>query len=226
MKFSLACLAAVTVNALDDPDRKYTNKNTFMVSNPPKWWNNHGAEKRHQQLVRNTDKLFDAHFPGMKAEEKLKLLYEDLINDAFRIKGSCEPGSSRKRRAFTDQEEGDDEAAAEEEVDQDPLEDDSNSKTRKVVGEINADAKKYNLNVARWIKYEVYDLGGECEFLGLKMLRRTDRLRHYMYYAYCKQVDREQDFCDFFWGKWNGAHPRDHKKPINKYPAPARPENL
>ena len=168
MKFSLACLAAVTVNALENPDRKYTNKNTFMVSNPPKWWNKHDAAKRHQQLERNTGKFFDAHFPDMKASNRLKPLFADLIADAAKIKDSCEPGSSRRRRAFTAQMEGDDAVV---EDDQDPLEDDSNSKTRKVVGEITSDAAKYALNVARWIKYEVYDLGGECEFLGFKMVR-------------------------------------------------------
>ena len=166
MKFSLACLAAVTANALEDPDRKFTNKNTFMVSNPPKWWNKHSAEKRHQQLERNTDRFFDSHFPGMKAEDNLKLLFVDLISDAARIKGSCEQDSSRKRRAFTDKEEGDDEEADVD--DEDPMTVGTN--TRKVVGEIVPDAKKYALNVARWIKYEVYDLGGECEFLGLRMV--------------------------------------------------------
>jgi len=224
MKFSLACLAAAAVNALEDPDRKYTNKNTFMVSKPPKWWNKHSADKRHEMLEKNTNRFFSTHFPGMLAESNLKPLFEDLIADAERIKGSCEPGPSRKRRGFTATEEGDNVDATDD--DTDPLEDDSNSKTRKVVGEIKADAQKYALNVARWIKYEVYDLGGECEFLGLRMLTRTDRLRHFLYYAYCKQVDREQDFCDFFWGKWNGKHPRNHGAPLNKYPRPERSEHL
>ena len=43
-----------------------------------------------------------------------------------------------------------------------------------------------------------------------------------MYYAYCKQVDDQQDFCDFFLGKFGGVHPRKHGKPENKYPRPSR----
>jgi len=225
MKFSLAFLAAVAVNAQEDDDKKFSNKNTFMVSNPPQWWNKHTAQKRMDWNVKNTNKFFSMHFAGMKAEDNLKPLFEDLLEDAARIKTECSQLGNRKRRAFTaDEEEHQEDATADE---GDPMTTTSASDgTRKVTGDIKADAKKYTLNVARWIKYEVYDLGGECEFLGKRMLVRTDRLRFYVHYAYCKQVDVDQDFCDWFWTKYDGVHPRTHGKPGKKYPRPDRPSEL
>ena len=170
MKFSLACLAAVAVNAQEDDDKKFSNKNTFMVSNPPKWWNKHSADKRMEWLEKNTNKFFNMHFDGMKAEDNLKPLFEDLLDDAARIKTECSQLGNRKRRAFTaDEDEGQEDAVADE---GDPMAPDTSAAngTRKVTGDIKNDAKKYTLNVARWIKYEVYDLGGECEFLGKRMV--------------------------------------------------------
>jgi len=225
MKLSLACLAAVAVNAQEDDDKKFSNKNTFMVSNPPKWWNKHSSDKRMDWLEKNTNKFFSMHFDGLTAESQLKPLFEDLLEDATRIKTECSQLGNRKRRAFTADEEEGQEYAVDDEGD--PMDNQSAAGgTRKVTGDIKADAKKYTLNVARWIKYEVYDLGGECEFLGKRMLVRTDRLRFYVHYAYCKQVDVDQDFCDWFWTKFDGVHPRKHGQPIRKYPRPLRPVHL
>jgi len=173
MKFSLACLAAVAVNAQEDDDKKFSNKNTFMVSNPPKWWNKHSADKRMEWLEKNTNKFFKMHFDGTKAEDNLKPLFEDLIADAKRIEISCDSSDvSRKRRAFSadDEDENDDGDATADEGD--PMDADTSAAngTRKVTGAIKKDAKRHSLNIARWIKYQVYDQGGECEFLGLRMV--------------------------------------------------------
>merc|ERR1712128_338218 len=153
----------------EDDDKKFSNKNTFMVSNPPQWWNKHNAQKRMDWNVKNTNKFFSMHFAGMKAEDNLKPLFEDLLEDAARIKTECSQLGNRKRRAFTaDEEEGQEESTADE---GDPMTATSASDgTRKVTGDIKADAKKYTLNVARWIKYEVYDLGGNASSLASECL--------------------------------------------------------
>ena len=175
MKFSLACLAAVAVNAQEgDDDKKFSNKNGFMNSSPPKWWNKHSSDKRMEWLEKNTNKFFKMHFDGTKAEDNLKPLFEDLIADARRIEISCDSSDvSRKRRAFSadDEEENDDGDATADEGD--PMDADTSAAngTRKVTGAIKKDAKRHSLNIARWIKYQVYDQGGECEFLGLRMVR-------------------------------------------------------
>lgn len=226
MKVSLACLAAVTVAAPEE--KKFVNKSKFMTSEPPKWWNKIPAvPDRFEWNQDNTDKLFSIHFAGKPASVHLKKSFEDLLEDAIRIKSSCSSG--RKRRAFSndDEQEDDYDEDSYEDEEGDPMADTNGDiATRKVVGNIKKDIKKYTLNIARWIKYEVYDLGGECEFLGHKMLARTDRLRWYAHYAYCKQVDESQSFCKGYYDKFDGVHPREHGKPLKKFPAPERPSHL
>ena len=47
----------------------------------------------------------------------------------------------------------------------------SDNRTRKVTGDIVKDADRFTKNLARWAKYEIYDQGGKCEFLGLRLVR-------------------------------------------------------
>merc|ERR1712147_417166 len=141
-------------------------------------------------LEKNTNKFFKMHFDGTKAEDNLKPLFEDLIADAKRIEISCDSSDvSRKRRAFSadDEDENDDGDATADEGD--PMDADTSA------------AK------------------------GTRKITRTDRLRFYVHYAYCKQVDSSADFCDYFYDKFNAEHPRDHGKPERKYPRPERPQN-
>ena len=121
----------------------------------PSWWENQSAEARFLWLRNSNEIFFSKYFSGLKASEKLKPLYVDLIQDANRISSECTPGT-RKRRNI---EEGDD------------LVDNI------VVGEITQDIENLPLSLARWIKYEVYDLGGECEFLGKRMVSLSGTLR-------------------------------------------------
>lgn len=165
MKFSLALLAA-TATANDD--KKYINKPNFMSSSPPRWWGNMEAEDRIGWIGRQNRKLFKLHFDGGKPQEKLQPLFADLIDDAGRIYQSCSAGS-RKRRAFTQNDpEGQEEAVADE---GDPMvEDPDRVEPRRMSGDIEKDNKKLTLNLARFIKYNIYDQGGECEFLGHRLV--------------------------------------------------------
>ena len=161
MKFTLALLAAASANP--DEDRKYVNKNSFMSSNPPRWWDNHSSQKRHDWLIKNVDKFFEAHFaPDGKAQKKLKPLFEDLIDDLEKYKANCNPDARKRREAEEQQGYTDGEAP---EDGEDPL-DEVEQGTRKVTGNIDKDITKLPLNIARWAKYEVFDLGGECRFFG------------------------------------------------------------
>merc|ERR1712048_1012879 len=127
----------------------------------------------------------------------------------------------RKRRAFiSDDEDEDWDEDADEDYDSDPM--DGSLTPRRITGSPKKDIKKFTLLMARWIKFQVYDQGGECQFLGHRMLARLDRLRWYMFYAYCKQVDESQSFCRYFYRKFDGEHPRDHGKPLKKFPKPSR----
>ena len=166
MKVSLACLAAVTIAAPEE--KKFVNKSKFMQSEPPKWWPREPAyPERFQWNQENTEKLFSIHFADKPASLNLKPLFEDLLADAEKIYSLCAPG--RKRRAFTSDD--DDYEEDDYEDDSDPMDESTGDlSTRKVVGNIKKDIKKYTLNIARWIKYEIYDKGGECEFLGHRMV--------------------------------------------------------
>ena len=48
---------------------------------------------------------------------------------------------------------------------------DATDLTRKVTGDIVKDADRYTKNLARWAKFQIYDKGGKCEFLGLRLVR-------------------------------------------------------
>ena len=77
----------------------------------------------------------------------------------------------RKRRAFIsddDEEDWDEDYA--EDYDSDPMNDDGEVTTRRITGNPKKDIKKFTLNFARWIKFQVYDKGGECEFVGSRMV--------------------------------------------------------
>ena len=96
MKFSLACLATATIAA---EERMLSNSEDFMSATIPSWWDKFTPAERHGFLSKNNDLMFDAYLPG-KASLKLKPLFADLIADMARIKDSCQPGnSSRKRRS-------------------------------------------------------------------------------------------------------------------------------
>ena len=168
MKFSLALLAA-TATANNGDDKKYINKPNFMSSEPPRWWGNMGAEDRIGWIGRQNRKLFKLHFDGGKPQDNLKKLFDDLIADASVIYENCRPGAGRKRRAFTAEDpEGQEEAVADE---GDPMvEDPTTVETRRMSGDIEKDNKKLTLNLARWIKYNIYDLGGQCEYMGHRLV--------------------------------------------------------
>ena len=230
MKLSLACFAAAV--AAND-ERFFTNKpeyeeGGFMTKSPPKWWNDHSTDEWHSFLYRKTETVFDAYLPG-KASLKLKPLFVNLIEQMAKIADKCAPGSKRKRRSDSDETHL---------VDQIHERDDSKNY---LTGKVDTDTDKYTKDVARWAKWVIYDQGGKCEFLGLRLvsqtlfliqgltlylqLVRTDRLRWYMKYAYCKQTDDTEKFCTKFYHNYDGAHPRKHDRPIiDKYPKPVRPE--
>ena len=48
---------------------------------------------------------------------------------------------------------------------------DATDLTRKVTGDIVKDVDRYTKNLARWAKFQIYDQGGKCEFLGLRLVR-------------------------------------------------------
>ena len=151
MKFSLACLAAA---AVADGDRKFSNDDKFMASSPPDWWNNYTPAQRHEFLSKNNDLIFAAYLPN-KGTKKLKPLFADLIEDMVRIEGSCAPGQRRKRRSADDD-------------DEDPMAGGERKSFMK--DSVKETIEVYTKNVARWVKYMVYDQGGECGFLGERMV--------------------------------------------------------
>merc|ERR1712242_108010 len=204
MKFSLACLAAAAVA----DERKFSNNDDFMASSPPSWWDKFTPAERHGFLSKNNELMFDAYLPG-KASLKLKPLFADLIADMARIKDSCQPGSSSRKRRSAD--EGEDPMAG-------------GDRNSFLIGDVNKDIEKYTKNIGRWAKFMIFDQGGECEFLGERLIKRTDRLRWFMKYAYCKQTDSGASFCAHNYDKFDGVHPREHRQPWKHYSRPIRPE--
>ena len=118
------------------------------------------------------------HFDGQKPQENLKPLFDDLIEDSLRIHGSCNPATlrhyGRKRRQVPDTTDPklEDISDWRLEVDEtDPMVEDPNTiEMRRMSGDIEKDNKKLTLNLARWIKFNIYDQGGECEFLGNRLV--------------------------------------------------------
>ena len=39
-----------------------------------------------------------------------------------------------------------------------------------LIGEVNKDIEKYTKNIGRWAKFMIFDQGGECEFLGERLV--------------------------------------------------------
>jgi hypothetical protein len=155
MKFSLACLAAAAVA----DERKFSNNEDFMLSSRPSWWDNYTPAERHGFLGKNNELIFDAYLPG-KASQNLKPLFADLIDDMERIEagvgqpGGCEQGARRKRRSADE--------------DEDPMA--GGERKSFLNGEVDHDIEKYTKNIARWALYMIYDMGGECEFLGERLV--------------------------------------------------------
>jgi len=212
MKLALATLALAAAN---DDDRAFVNVDGFMSADPPSWWTKHPAEKRLKWLGNNNVKFFETHFP--EEHRKLQPLFEDYIQDMQRIEAACQPG--RRRR---------DEESSSNSSDQEEEEDfmDATDLTRKVTGDIVKDADRYTKNLARWAKFQIYDKGGKCEFLGLRLLNRADRLRWYVHYRYCDKVDDSVSFCDKYYWTENGyvrKDPRDDTHWIqNAFQKPTR----
>jgi len=206
------------------------NKDNFMTSLPPKWWGNKNLNERHASLYKNTNKFFKGHFKGDKGD-RVEELFTDLIDDAKRVFDECDPEDDsvflrRKRRAFVGENEEGDNSSLDSDDDTDPDEEEEGSliAERKVnTGDINKDAAKYTLNVARWIKYALYDQGGECQKHGHRMLYRADRLRAFMMFQYCSTVNDTADFCDWVLGiegrddESEGGHPRRSPRFMKKY---------
>jgi len=196
MKLALATLALVSA---DENDRAFVNVDGFMQEPAPAWWNNHPADKRIKWLKNKNVNFFDTHFPE---GSPLQGLFEDYIYDMEKIQSACEPGRRRRDDGSSnsnDQEDGD---FMEE-----------NNLTRKITGDIVKDADKFTKNMARWAKYEIYDQGGKCEFLGLRLLNRADRLRWYVHYRYCQKVDDSVSFCDkYYWAKDGSGNVRKNPR--------------
>merc|ERR1712086_845886 len=223
MKLALATLALVQAN--EDP-RAFVNVDGFMTSTPVTWWNKHPAEKRLKWLENNVDKFFETHFVGtdMNLEQNsLRSHFADYVSDMKSIEAACEQGS-RKRR--DDNEEGQANSNDDEE-DADFMETSTGDRTRKVTGNIVKDVDRFTKNLARWAKYEIYDQGGKCEFYGLRLLNRMDRLRWYVHYRYCAKVDSSVNFCDKYYWAADGVtvrkNPRDQSHWIqNAFERPSK----
>merc|ERR1719361_13529 len=204
MKLALATLALVQAN---DDDRAFVNVDGFMNAAAPSWWNKHPADKRLKWLGNNVDKFFDTHF---LENDKLRGHFDDYVEDMEAIEAACEPGA-RKRR--DDNQEGQANSNDDEE-DGDFME--SDNRTRKVTGNIVKDVDRFTKNLARWAKYEIYDKGGKCEFLGLRLLNRMDRLRWYVHYRYCDKVDDSVNFCDkYYWAADGVTVRKDPRNPTH-----------
>jgi len=230
MKLALATLALVQAN--EDP-RAFVNVDGFMTSTPVTWWNKHPAEKRLKWLENNVDKFFETHFVGNWVWEtpgannpgmNLRQHFRKYVSQMKTIEARCKPGS-RKRR---DEDEAEGQANSnDEEEDADFMETSTGDRTRKVTGNIVKDVDRFTKNLARWAKYEIYDQGGKCEFYGLRLLNRMDRLRWYVHYRYCAKVDSSVNFCDKYYWAADGVtvrkNPRDQSHWIqNAFERPSK----
>jgi len=198
MKIALATLALASA---DENDRAFVNVDGFMSAPAPVWWTKHPAAKRLKWLGNNNVKFFETHFP--EENRQLQDLFADYLMDMEKIEASCEPG--RRRR-----DEESNPSANSSDQEEDFM--DATDLTRKVTGDIVKDVDRYTKNLARWAKFQIYDQGGKCEFLGLRLLNRADRLRWYVHYRYCDKVDSSVAFCDKYYWTANGQVRKDPRE--------------
>lgn len=161
--------------ALAKSDRKFTNKEDFMNSKTPSWWNDFSAEKRMNWIKNAPSKFFDMHFQRVSAGNvRLRSLFLDIAGDIDRIRTRCSKNNKntirvrRRTEEFNGRIENINDAVINE--DSDPMNEKINILGRKLRGDIAGDIQHFISHQGRFIMEEIYRKGGNCEFIGVRLV--------------------------------------------------------
>ena len=161
--------------ALAKSDRKFTNKEDFMNSKTPSWWNDFSPEKRMNWIKNAPSKFFDMHFQRISAGNvRLRSLFLDIAGDIDRIRSRCSKNNKntirvrRRTEEFNDRIENINDAVINE--DSDPMNEKINILGRKLRGDIAGDIQHFISHQGRFIMEEIYRKGGNCEFIGVRLV--------------------------------------------------------
>ena len=162
--------------ALAKSDRKFTNKEDFMNSKTPGWWNDFSADKRMHWIKNAPNKFFDMHFQRISAGNvRLRSLFLDIAGDIDRIRSRCSKNNKntirmrRRTDEFNAQMENINETIGLNE-DSDPMNEKINILGRKLRGDIAGDIHNFISHQGRFIMEEIYRKGGNCEFIGVRLV--------------------------------------------------------
>lgn len=159
--------------ALAKSDRKFTNKEDFMNSKTPSWWNDFSAGERIHWIKNAPNKFFDMHFQRISAGNvRLKSLFLDIAGDIDRIRRRCPKNNKNttRMRRRTDEFDTQIENNIGLNEDSDPMNEKINILGRKLRGDIAGDIQHFISHQGRFIMEEIYRKGGNCEFTGVRLV--------------------------------------------------------
>jgi len=163
-------LAAV---AMTKSDRKFTNKEDFMNSKSPIWWNDFSADNRIHWIKNAPNKFFDMHFQRISAGNvRLRSLFLDIAGDIDRVRRRCSKNNknSTRIRRRTDEFDTKIENITNFSGDSDPMNKTINVLGRKLRGNISDDIQHFIGHQGRFIMEEIYRKGDNCEFIGVRLV--------------------------------------------------------
>lgn len=211
---SIALFAAASASSIGE-ERKFTNDPDFMTGDAVEWWPNNSANKRYKWISNRVNRFFNNWYSDLDAsEDKIEKYVKKTLAQSKQALERCNPEEfaaldNRKRREVEDDGDFMDES---ERDSQDGI-------------DFFRDHKKVMNAIARFVKYEVYDLGEKCTFPGLRILRRLDRMNAYTRFIYCKRIADGDSRCDRYLYKDNGSdkvHPRKNPWHQSVYARPER----
>jgi len=171
-------------------ERRFTEK-WFIKGPMPNNWYDHPPQSRLQWAtskvkVGNKKNIFDQYFTIMKkdgAKRRENNVEGRLLGFLKKVKAESQPclnpsqTTGRKRRSTS------------------AIEDRTTW-----TGDAGADLEQWFLNIARYLKYEMFDKGGdlpgECKFEGLRLIHELERHRHVTLWRYCHSIDNTNAVCD------------------------------
>ena len=149
---------------------------------PTEWWSADVAVTQMQKMDERTAAVLDGLFPGKGNTAS------NWANKWSRMRDDMNNLKTNSANFFRCQEQGDERKRREDERFMNSF-----FENGEYVSDNNSGAIwSVALGHARWIQMEILP---ECEFWGMKLLRRCDRWWRYMQYRYCKKVDSEAKFC-------------------------------
>ena len=142
----------------------------------PRWWDNNPADKRLQSLTNGVDRFFD-HLDqneqigknhGWKNVGLMKQQLKSALSTANKNvqSGDCKGAFSNRRRRETEDDEDDEDFIV-----------DGIARKKSYNKGLKKEGKNFFRNIARWVKFELYDTGApKCQHKATRLVRSSPSL--------------------------------------------------